>query len=164
MRFNRSLSLLPLLAACATPAGKYPSLDLREAERVSGALEPAEPAPYVPPPTPAAVLGRLEQLTADAASAHHAFLAEAPQVRSKVAAASGADAGSESWAQAQVALAGLEAARSKAMIALADLDRLYVDAALDAAALDRIGPARDRVAAQVAEQNGTIDTLLRSLR
>lgn len=164
MRFNRALLLIPLLAACAAPDGEYPSLALRPAERVSGTLEPAEPAPYVPPATPAAVLGRLEQLTADAAGAHRTFLAEAPAVRSKVSAASGAAEGSDAWAEAQVALAGLQAARSKAMIALADLDRLYVDAAVEAAAIERIGAARDTVAAQVDEQNQTIDGLLRSLR
>lgn len=164
MRFNRALLLIPLLAACASPDGEYPSLALRDAERVSGTLEPAEPAPYVPPPTPAAVLGRLEQLTADAASAHRAFLAQAPAVRSKVSAASGAGEGSDACAQAQVAVAGLQASRSKAMIALADLDRLYVDAGVQGGATDRIGAARDTVAAQVAEQDSTIDGLLRSLR
>lgn len=152
------------LGACATASEDYPSLALRPAERVTGTMEPAPPEPYVPPPTPPAVIDRLDQLAGEAASAHQAFLAETPRARNAVAAARGADPGVDSWAVAQVAVAGLESSRSKAMIALADLDRLYVDAALDAAALDRIGPARDRVAAQVAEQNGTIDTLLRSLR
>src|SRR5690606_18799558 len=62
MRFNRSLLLLPLLGACTTPADQYPSLAIRDAERVTGTLEPAEPAPYVPPETPAAVVTRLDQL------------------------------------------------------------------------------------------------------
>ena len=162
MRFNRALLLLPLLAACAAPEGEYPSLALRPAELATGAPEPTAPAP--PPPTPAAVLSRLDQLTADAASAHRTFLAQAPEVRSAVAAASGAAEGSDAWSRALVALAELEAARSQAMIALADLDRLYVEAAVEEAALDRIGAARDAVAAQVAEQNGTIDNLQRSLR
>ena len=76
MRFNRALLLLPLLAACAAPEGEYPSLALRPAELATGAPEPTAPAP--PPPTPAAVLSRLDQLTADAASAHRTFLAQAP--------------------------------------------------------------------------------------
>jgi hypothetical protein len=63
-----------------------------------------------------------------------------------------------------VALAGLEGTRSKAMIALADLDRLMVDAALEGADLERIVSVRNTVTAQVDEQNRTIDTLQRSLR
>jgi hypothetical protein len=50
------------------------------------------------------------------------------------------------------------------MIALADLDRIYVDAALEGSELTAIGAARDRVAAQVDEQNATIDAMLAGLR
>jgi hypothetical protein len=163
MRFNRALPLIPLLAACATPQGEYPSLNIRPQERASGTLQPP-PTPYVPPPTPAPVLDRLEQLAADAAAAHQAFLAEAPAARSAVAAAGGAAEGSDGWARASVALAGLESARSKAMIALADLDRLMVDAAVEGRELERIVAVRDRVIAQVDEQNRTIEGLQRSLR
>jgi hypothetical protein len=127
-------------------------------------MQPAEPATYVPPAPPAATIDRLGQLTAEAASAHQAFLAEAPQARGAVAAARGTGPGADSWARAQVALAGLESSRSRAMIALADLDRLYVDAAVEGTELTPIGAARDRVAALVGEQNATIDSLLASLR
>ena len=51
-----------------------------------------------------------------------------------------------------------------AMTALADLDRLYVDAAVEGAALDRIGAARDAVAAQVEQQDETISGLSAGLR
>ena len=164
MLFNRALLLLPLLTACATPADEYPSLALRDAERVSGTFEPAPPAPYVPPPTPAAVVDRLAQLAADAASANQAFLAEAPAARTTIAAASGAEFGSDGWARASVALAGLEGARSQAMIALADLDRLMVDAAVAGEELERIVAVRNTVTAQVDEQNRTIEGLRLSLR
>jgi len=63
-----------------------------------------------------------------------------------------------------VALAGLESSRSKAMIALADLDRLMVDAAIEGGELERIVEVRDTVTAQVEEQNETIEALSRSLR
>ena len=162
MHFNCALLLIPLLAAFAAPEGEYPSLALRPAELATGAPAPTAPAP--PPPTPAAVLDRLQQLTAEASAAHQAFLAAAPQARSAVSAAAGAEAGSDAWARAQVALAGVEAARSRAMTALADLDRLYVDAAVEGAALDRIGAARDAVAAQVEQQDETISGLSAGLR
>lgn len=164
MRFNRALLLVPLLAACATPAEEYPSLAIRDAERVTGTLEPAPPTPYVPPPTPAAVVDRLDRLAADAASAHRAFLAEAPAARGAVAAASGAEFGGDGWARASVALAGLEGSRGRAMIALADLDRLMVDAAVEGTELERIVAVRDTVTAQVNEQNAIIEGLSRSLR
>lgn len=163
MRRALALILLPLLAGCATPDEEYPSLALREAERATGTFEPVAPAPYVPPPTPAAVLDRLQQLAADAESAHRSFLAEAPAVRSAVGAASGAEIGSDAWARASVALAALESARSRAMIALADLDRLMVDAAVTGGELDRIAAVRNTVIAQVDQQNAAIDGLLRGL-
>ncbi len=167
MRFNRApplLSLLPLLAACATPADQYPSLALRDAERATGTLQPAEAEPYVPPATPAATADRLQQLTAEAESANAAFLAATPQTRAAVTAARGAEAGGETWAKAHVALAALGAARSRAMIALADLDRIYVDAAVEGTSLDRVAPARDTVAAQVEQQDATIAELASALR
>ena len=61
--------------------------------------------------------------------------------------------------QAQVALASLEAARSRAMIALADLDRLYVDAAVGGEELTRIAPVRESVVELVAQQDATIEAL-----
>jgi hypothetical protein len=167
MRFNRALpllTLLPLLAACAAPADQYPSLALRDAERATGTLQPAEPEPYVPTPPSAATLDRLQQLAARAASANQTFLAALPETRGTVAAARGSEAGGEAWARAQVALAGLGAARSEAMIALADLDRIYVDAAVEGASLDRIAATRDTVAAQVEQQDTAMAELGAALR
>jgi hypothetical protein len=112
MRFNLALLVLPLLAACATAEEEYPSLAIRDAERVSGRFEPVAATPYVPPPTPAAVLGLLDQLAADAASAHRSFVAEAPAASRIIQAAGGAEFGSDAWAAASVALAGLESSRS----------------------------------------------------
>jgi hypothetical protein len=150
------------LAACASAPGEYPSLAIRDAERVTGTI--AAPEPYIPPPTPAPVLDRVAQLTGEAASAHAVFLGEAPRARSTVSAARGAGAGSESWAQAQVALAGLEGARSRAMIALADLDRLYVDAAVEAAETERIAAAREEVIGMVEAEDAVIAELAAVLR
>jgi hypothetical protein len=50
------------------------------------------------------------------------------------------------------------------MIALADLDRLYVDAAVNGEATDRIAAARDTVAAQVEQEDATIAGLAAALR
>jgi|SoiMethySBSTD1v2_1073268.scaffolds.fasta_scaffold875737_2 hypothetical protein len=167
MHFGRASLLVLLglsLGACTTASDDYPSLAIRDVERAAGSMQPAEPAAYVAPPPPAAVLDRLDQLAADAASAHSVFRSEAPRVRTTVAAARGAGPGTDSWALAQVAVAGLESTRSRAMIALAELDRIYVDAAVEGTELTRIGATRDRVAAQVDEQNAAIEQMLGELR
>jgi hypothetical protein len=152
---------IALLAACKTADDSYPSLDIRPAERATGTLEPVKP--YVPLPTPPAVGTRLQQLSAEVASAHGAFQQEAPKARSAVSAARGSGPGSEAWSVAQVAIAGLESSRSKAMIALADLDRLYVDASVEGGELTRIAATRDAAIAQVNEENATISALLGAL-
>jgi hypothetical protein len=149
-------------AACASAPGEYPSLAIRDAERVSGTLQPAEP--YVPTPAAPVVLANAAVLVEQAAAAHESYRGKLAGARSAVQAARGAGFGSEPWAVASVAIAGLETERSRAMIALADLDRLYVDAAVEGEALDRIGATRDRVAAQVDEQNATIEGMLGQLR
>src|SRR5690606_26611730 len=164
MRINRALLLAPLLAACASPHVEYPSLASRETERVTGSDEPTTPTPYVQPPTPPTGIDQLGRKQRMAASAHQAFLGESAAARRTVASAQGAAFGSDGWARASVAIAGLEGARSRAMIALADLDRLLVDAAVEGGELDRIAAVRNTVTAQVDEQNSTIESLLRSLR
>ena len=160
---NRAAALLPLalLAACKTPPGEYPSLAIRPAERATGTLYPVKP--YIPPPTPPAVSDRLAQLSAQVASAHAGFERQVPAARAAVNAAHGSAPGADAWSVAQVALAGLESARSQAMIALADFDRLYVDAATQGGELTRIGAARDAANARVSEENATINALVGSL-
>ena len=110
--------LAAAIAGCAAPAEEYPSLAIRDAERVTGTLEPAAPEPYIPPPPPAGVVDRL---------------------------------------------AGLQASRSRAMIALADIDRLYVDAALEGTALDSLTAAREQIAGQVEQEDAVVEELLGSL-
>ncbi|MEL1250835.1 hypothetical protein [Aurantiacibacter gilvus] len=157
------LALPALLAGCAAPQGEYPSLAVRDTERVSGTMEVAPPPPP-PPAQPPATLERLDQLVADARASHTQFLAAAPAARTSAQAAGGAATGSDSWGRAQVAIADLEARRSNAMIALADLDRLYVNAASAAEDLTPIVAARDEIGALVDEQNSIIDSLLGELQ
>ena len=152
-----AIAALPL-TGCASP-GRYPSLAIRDAERATGTLQPAEAEPYVPPATPAETLDRIGRLAADAQAAHRAFLSAVDQGRGTIAAGRGAATGTEAWSRAQVALADLEASRSQAMIALADLDRLYVDAELAGGELERISAARDQVAALIESESRTIEGL-----
>jgi hypothetical protein len=158
-RSRASLALLASLAGCASPASDYPSLAIRDAERIAGTLAPAQPGPYVPPPPAPAVLGQLDALAQSARAAHEAFLAEAPRATAAVENARRAAVGSENWARAEVALASLTSARSRTMEPLADLDRLLVDAAVEGNALAPIAATRDVVEGQVAEQDAAIARL-----
>lgn len=158
-----TMAIAALLAGCAAPRADYPSLAVRDSERVSGTMEVAPPPPP-PAAQPPATLDQLDELVAHARSAHEQFLAAAPDARDSAQAASEAEPGSEDWGRAQIAIADLEARRSVAMIALADLDRLYVNASSSAEDLTPIVTARDEIGALVDQQNAVIDSLLGELQ
>ena len=150
------------LAACAASDDRYPSLDIRPAERVTGTFEPvdADPTPAPAPTASADLIGRLAALRSQATEAHADFRSAAPRARGLAAAASGSATGSDAWADAQVALADLDSARSNAAIALGDLDILYVDATVDAQARSEILAAREEVIALIRDE----DAILAELR
>lgn len=156
--FAFPLAVAALVAGCASPS-RYPSLGVRDAERATGTLQPAEAEPYVPPATPSETLDRIGRLNAEARAAHQEFFAVADRARAPIAAGRGAAQGSDRWSLALVALADVEASRSRTMIALAELDRLYVDTELAGGDLARISAARDEVNAMVEAENASIDEL-----
>lgn len=160
---------LAMLAACAsTGDAGFPSLATRPGERVSGTANPV-PAP-APPPATAETGSRIARLRAQALAAHTRFGERRASAANLSAAAQGAAVASEAWSVAQVALASLEAARSEAMIALADLDSLFVNAKNDAVAtggsgdVDAIGAARNEVIGWIAEEDATLAALRGRLR
>ncbi len=154
------LAVVLLASGCASAQGDYPSLAVRENERVTGSLDAPTAPPFVPAPATPATLESLGELTATASMAHQAFLAEANAVTPVVSRASGSAVGSDAWAQAQVAIAGLESRRSVAMIALADIDRLYVDAVTNGSEAGQIADSRAIVSNQIGEQDAQIAALL----
>ncbi|QGN54394.1 hypothetical protein [Novosphingobium sp. Gsoil 351] len=109
-------------------------------------------------------------MRAEAQAAHARFGERRGNAAALSAVAQGAAVGSEAWSVAQVALASLEAARSEAMIALADLDSLYVDAKNEAVMtggsgdVDAIGETRDQVIALIGEEDATLASLRGRLR
>ena len=159
-------ALAILLAGCAADTTNYPSLARRPAERITGSAEPV--AADTPPPAPALpspeVSARLAQLVAEAESAHRDFVAKRGRADELVAAARGAPVASESWAVASIALAELEAARSRAMIALADLDSLYASARVGGGPAEAIGAARQQVIALVGQEDAVLAQLRGALR
>lgn len=145
------------LAACASDAGKYPSLARRPAERVSGTFVPPPP-PAAQPPAPE-VLGKLDGMVARARSADARFRDHLSGARGLIRAGSGAAVASESWAAATIALSDLESSRSEAMIALADLDALYAQERIAGSDTTAIEFARGQVLAIVAEQDAALADL-----
>ncbi|KLI64035.1 hypothetical protein AAV99_06685 [Aurantiacibacter marinus] len=152
------------LAACASPAEEYPSLAIRDSERLTGSMAAAEPQPYIPPPPSASALDQVEQLAATARAAHAAFLAAAPAARRLAGTAGAGRVGSEAWALAQVAIADLETRRSLTMIALADLDRIYVDTSSAGEAIAPVAQIQTQIAAMVEQENAIIAELLAATR
>ncbi|MFC4256097.1 hypothetical protein GRI97_11790 [Altererythrobacter xixiisoli] len=165
MIMSRAIPILLLglsLGACARASTDYPSLAIRDVERAQGTMLP--PAPYIPPPISAATGDQLTRLAQQADAAHREFGTLADRARRAVTAARGQGPGSDNWAVAQVAVAQLESQRSATMIQLADLDRIFVDAAAQGNELTRIEEVRQKVSAMVDSENLLIDELLRSLR
>lgn len=157
-----------LLAACAGPAHDYPSLAIRDVERVVGSFEPVASAQLDVPPVEVQFSGalavHLETLVGQARSGHQSFLDAAPDAQRKVAAAAGAGVGSDAWAIAQVALAGLDSARSESAVALADLDLLHAARTVQAQDASAIDTARDVVLALLAEEDAALEGLRARLR
>lgn len=168
MRRHIALALLPCLAACATPADRYPSLAIRDVERAQGRFEPTVqpplPLPELATADGAPVTERLAALRVAATAAHNAFLDRAASATRTIGAAAGAPQASVAWANAEVALADLESARSTTAIALGDLDALMVATAIQAQDVSAIEAVRQAVIAQVAAEDATLATLRARLR
>jgi len=171
----RLMPALPVLAAslcltaCTSTAGQYPSLAKREAERVTGPANPAQsPEPAAMPFPDPELEGALAALVASASRAQRAFNAQQGPARRAIAVAQSSARGSDSWMQAHVELAELQASRSSAMIALTDLDALFTKerlaqpGALSPSAI-AIAAARDEVEAIVAQQDRAIASMLNRL-
>ena len=150
-----------LLAACA-PAqqGGGPSLAPRPVE---GRFDVAPPAVIVesPGPLPTDLAGRLARWEADAAQAQQAFAAERDETAALVAAGAGAAVGSERWVVAQQAISRLQSTRAPLTLALADIDRLYIDRSIaeDVDGLPDIYTLRDRLADMESAQRALVDAL-----
>ncbi|MEO6091746.1 MAG: hypothetical protein ABIT04_05660 [Novosphingobium sp.] len=116
-----SIALLALSASACSSQG-YPSLARRPAERVV-----ANPAPAAQPSAEAGAANpqlsrQLAALLTKAGEGHRSFTARRSAVERAVAGAGAL--GSDSWASASIALAGLEGAHGGATAALVELDEL----------------------------------------
>lgn len=154
--------LAVLLSACASDTVNYPSLARRDVERAAATSAPSPappPAPVAEGPDPA-LSARLAGMVAAAREAHRRFAEARERAERSIAAGTGAAPGSEAWATASIALAGLESARSDAMIALADLDALYAEARVSGSGNPgAIASARDEVGTLIGEEDRVLADL-----
>jgi len=170
-------SLVPAIAVASLALGgcasaersRFPSLQRRPAELLYRTGLPvaapgvsAEPAAPLPPG--ATIAARVAALRAQADEAHLAFSTQRGAAARLAAAAQGAASGSDAWSAAQIALAGLDSARSKGMIAMADLDHMLI-AATEAAVnhgdgdLRLVKPAHAEVQRILSEEDAAIAEL-----
>mgnify|MGYP001599769591 CR=1 FL=1 len=152
------------LGGCADRAG-FPSLARRPAEDVYASARAAQSQPAPQPALSQGLVGRLSALRATAREAHQSFVARQPAAARAVSAATGAAKGTEAWSVASVAVAGLESARSRLGLPLADLDRLEVEASNrtadgDDADFKAVRDTRAKVEDLAARETAAIDSLL----
>ena len=154
------------LSACAAAPGRYPSLERRPAERITGSAAPAsaDAVPTAVPDAPSADLAtRVAQLLDQARAGQRGFAAK--QAGAERAVASAGSLGSESWATASTALAEIESIQGDAAQALAELDQLeatqqLTDAGAQTADVTAIAAAREEVA-KIADQESAVIARLR---
>lgn len=176
MAMNRAIVTLvvsaTLLCACSSRAG-YPSLARRPAELGSAAVTAPPPeritgsAPVAAAtdaslpvkPLPLELQSRLARLMEQARAAHARFSAATASTSALVSAAEGSAVASESWSRATVALATLESRRSDVMVALGDLDSLYVKDRTDGGEGSAIAQVRDSVTAWVGDEDAVLANL-----
>ncbi|WP_209347251.1 hypothetical protein [Pontixanthobacter sp. CEM42] len=150
-----------ILSGCASSNKTYPSLAIRDAERVSGSF--AVPEAIEPAPLRAEIANQLGQISADASESHRAFMAAAPGARSAVTSGAGAEVTSDAWAAAQIAMADLDSLRSVTAVALADLDLLFVDSTLAFEQREAVAEVREEVIGYLREEDAALARLRNSI-
>ena len=170
LRLSIALVSAALAVTGCSTSGSYPSLERRAAER---SYDLAAPAPVASGqdigPVDATLAAHLAALREQALAANESFQGQVSSATRTVSAAQGAPVASDAWSVAQVALAQLEAKRSAAMIALADLDALLVsaekaDAEKPSPDLRAVSEVRDEVTGWIASQDATLAQLRGKLR
>ena len=159
--FLFAASAILALPGCATAPDQFPSLAVREAERMSGTLTPAQPEPAAP--TYSVPAGEVENALAMARGAHERFVAGQPATTRLINSASGLAMGTDTHSRALIALADLTTYHSETASALASLDRLEAQGAVLFAPIDAVKAAQAEVEAMIGQQDAALDQLAREL-
>ena len=150
-----------LLTGCAADTDRYPSLAIRDFERVQGTFEVADQEEFDPPaPASANKLAEAVDLLSRAKLEHQSFVAFLPEVEQLLVAANGLGPEDNAWAEGQMAFAQLNTTRSRLAIILSDLDLMFADTSLSYQELDEIEAARESVRVLVAEEDEILTALI----
>lgn len=158
-QFSCGALAFALLSGCAGDSGQYPSLAIRDAERVVGQYVPASADDAASPVQPIASQQDIAQLVEQAAESHRAFLAAQSSTSRLVSGARGTGADSDARAQALVALADLTSKRSNTAIALADIDLLAAKGSTEFASSSDLSAAQTLVVDLVDQQDRALARL-----
>ena len=157
------VGMATMASGCAADASTYPSLARRAIEQHYDVVASLPATPPVPAPVSATLSAAIRGLGGDADRADAAFRALLAASANVISSAIGASDGSEAWAEANIALSRLEAARGPAVLALAEIDRLAIEQALanDAGAVAALSVEQDRLAALITDQSQALAQLTR---
>lgn len=170
---RHALLLFLLLAGCAGADSSWPSLARRPGERpVAAAPAPvAAPVPAAPAGPATVAAARIAEAERDLATIEARWREQAAKTRTAVAAARGASASSEGWANGQLELSRLEKVGAQASDLRGTLDAISGDLATAAAggsdvggSLAAVGRLIDRVEALRAEHVRAFEDAQRSLQ
>lgn len=149
------------LSACAGADDRYPSLAVRDAERVQGSLTPAPSADNTPPRVVDA--GSINTALEQARSAHSEFTKHQGEVGQLVVAARGLSSDDDRRAEALSGMAQLISLHGQTNLALGDLDTLEAQAASDFGETEQIRAAQVSVLRMVATQELMLESLNENL-
>ena len=159
IRFHQLFSaviLATVLTGCAAADGRYPSLAVRDAERLGSPVE--VPPPLSVGPTAASMETVFEALTS-ANRWNTLFEGDLKGVRQLIDASKGLGPQNDTRAQALVALANLTSLRGQTAGVLATLDQLEAESAVKFHPLKEVRDAQARVAMMLQQQDAVLDSL-----
>lgn len=156
-----SLIAAVMLGGCAANSDRYPSLAIRDFERVQGTFEVEGEAEEFDPPAPAdqSSIRRASELVAEARIAHQDFIELAPLASEQLTATTSLGPDDNAWVDSQLTLADLDSKRSKVAILLGNLDLMFADASLSYQELAEIDEARETVRQLVSKEDEILSNL-----
>jgi hypothetical protein len=146
------------LTGCASTAGRYPSLALRDFEtrpQEASAAGAIAPQPLPPPVDPA----RIAAIRSAAQTAFGGFTRQQDDTAAMVSRARGQSIETDARSRALAALAELSSLRSATFVQLGDLDLLAANTAIEFGVTEDIDAARREVLAMVDQQDKVLGTL-----
>ncbi len=158
-------AICTIATGCAGGSDRYPSLAVRDAERIQGTFEPVDSSDAVtkPRPAPPGQQSQLNALLSEAGAVHADFMESVPAAQDLILAIDETGPENKAWGDAQVALAALESRRSQAAIALGDMDLLYANASADFVERREIDAARQQVIALIEQEDAILAELRRQI-